>query len=1341
MYSTPRAAGDSTLLMARSLAICWILAGSGAWIAGCHKHHHNRFVPAGPTTPADDLPVDEPIPDDEEPVRFAVEPDAACAGEIIVISGFDFGAAPADHVVIFSDAAESRLFAGRVLEVRVTGKDHPELGTPMALDVLVPTGVRTGTVALFLSSPQGEVLAGASDFTACPVVVGTAIGSDGLGGTLITDGGAGYEPAVLHVYGYNLDGVTSATLRDDPGEEVVVAASEMTHTPPEDAEYALPEGFEILGIPVPAGLAQDCDAEFFTLDLETVSESEIALSGNDVQIPVRDGTDDALAIVDAAISGALAPAGVRAGVVRIEYQLFGAPAAHVWQVLPEYFDVGRDEFLPCTPATGGVASGLPSGALVQEGLAGALLGPGHPQVFLWDSAADVPSGAIGTRLRLVPSDPDPAASSECGTGAWESESIAIDNGAATESEIVESFDDDLFHDSDADLPGSRALWSDTPGVLGGVIPAESAPVWGGGTEDVELEDGRSYRFDTDTGSILDITDAGAPVEHAPEQPGAALDPAEFHLRSLRIRAGAEVEVVGANPLVIRCAGGSGAYTARIDGALDLSGRGAALASGGDASAGGGAGGDGGVVEVDASGAEVAASMNPSAGGGNGGGAGVNLTVVPATSGGALPRSGPGGGGGFAGRGDDGFLNVAAGTITSARGAGGTPRGDEPHTLPLAGSGGGGGGAMPFRPTSGGALQSTSGGGGGGGGGALELVVNGAVKISGSIMADGGRGALGSGGGAGPGGGGSGGAIAIRTTGDIDLGSESLLRALGGGGAIQSIAARGGNGSPGRIRLETDGTIRSAQLVELPGVDPAIGSGSVTVGEALDDIESGDGLDGALDLSGESGVFDVDTMAGTITGAGGEIVVESMSGDGEFEFTSVMIPEDATLRARGANPLIVRVTGDAEIAGVIDLGGSAGGQVDFSTPALPVPGSGGAPGAGGGRGGDGGFVDGVLLENGGDGAWPAVFEESLAAQGDGAPAVTQARGGASHDVPCPCRAGAGGGGGFGASGADGDGAEDASPNGAGGSAYGDNLFRDPLAPTEILFAGGAGGGGGGGSAGSPEPAIGNTPGTAGGGGGGFLLVAVGGDLRLGASALIRADGGDAYRAPVTGGSGGAGSGGGVYLQTAGVLDIGSDAKGNVPRITALGGIANLMPDIDANDTGTVDYSGDLFSAGGDGAVGRIRIESLRGIVVVEEEIPDCGDAIFPFDPEDASEIPMRGICPAASIGEFETADTHLASARSFPYPILFDRNVWALPVMAGVPEVVADLPAGTFVRVLYEGAAESTDLPGTPGPFTGLVADPSLLVDPAFIRFNFFLYSHPASGASPTVDSLRLPLER
>lgn len=284
--------------------------------------------------------------------------------------------------------------------------------------------------------------------------------------------------------------------------------------------------------------------------------------------------------------------------------------------------------------------------------------------------------------------------------------------------------------------------------------------------------------------------------------------AVLHCTTLTVANGVTVAVAGTRALDIRV---NGAVT--IDGIIDASahgqpgGPGSALVASPDGSNGSGHMGAGGTGNGGGSGGASGAGSPGSGGGGGGagfagGGGGAASGVNDHGGQGGGPIHAPGGvaasGGGSPG------LN---GTIGATRGANG---------VPPAGGGGGGGGygnQGPFHAGSGGggggsnSLGNVPGAYGGGGGGALRVVSAQEIAFGagGQITADGFRGWVPVGPGAGGGGGGSGGGIQLIAP-VISMASGAQLLARGGiGGLGESGGGDGGMGSPGRIDVTANST--------------------------------------------------------------------------------------------------------------------------------------------------------------------------------------------------------------------------------------------------------------------------------------------------------------------------------------------------------------------------------------------------------------------------------------------------------------------------------------------------------------------------------------------------------
>ena len=1024
-----------------------------------------------------------------------------------------------------------------------------------------------------------------------------------------------------------------------------------------------------------------------------------------------------------------------------------------------------------------------------------LVGPGAFNQFVWDTNAPLddgglPGGRFVTRLRLVPDNPEEVFGDigTCDNGVWETGPIVIDNTpSAGPAVIEESFDSFATLDET-----NGASWNPASGLLVG-SPIGDAP-FGTGTTSMMLLAGESYSFNTDTGSAsrlgLDAADLFTDLGTGPN-PGAAADPPEFWVSDLTIEQGAQITILGSNPFVVRCSGLSAGSpdVFVMNGVIDLSGGGGgdatttAVGTGGEGgAAGGGAGGPGGFVQsngANAPGAVDGASIGGS-GGNNGGEPGQPITLLRPYDNISNPRAGPGGGGGHRDAGFDGINTLGSGIIKSQSGLGGPARGNPEMTVLTAGAGGGGGAGCVLRqsPDPDNPVVGRFGGGGGGGGGAMRFVADGNIVIgpTGALISDGGTGGDGTnGGGASPGGGGSGGGILLQAEGSVLLDSDSLIRAMGGSGANNGNTVRGGPGSPGRIRIEANGPISLPGLVNFDNVQAA--PSGTFIGQVATAIDGGDSGDGSFDFAAQpdGSLIVIDTDTGIVTNdSNGSVLYTPVAFDGIFDLTGLVVPgpdtpgfaEGITVRAFGDSPLVFRVNGNAEIDGTIDASGFDGGQIDVITdPLTPGAGVAGPGGPAGGFGGAGGFDDGTDLVDGAMGSLPTNLPAELVGDplnspgnpGGPAPAplAFPSTGGESislddADVPAvPFYPGHGVGGG---SATDGLGfgsvvgpVQQEGTSGEPGTSYGTLFLQHPI-NGEPLRVGGSGGSGGGSNS-NVTNAI-NSPGTGGGGAGGYLELTVSGALVVGAQAQILANGGNAYQSLEFGGNGGGGAGGVIRIEGDGLVIFETDDDGNSPVISAAGGLANLEPTIDLDLDDVPDYgplstfpSNGQTSAAGNGAAGRVVIRAP----IPFNTNPDAGCDIEVFSddgtpPGTTGTKPLAGICPEASVGAFLLGSSVLSSARTLPFNVQIAGGVrnGSLEFLPATFDFSPPIqPDGTDVVVLFEGAFESLDAPGQPGPFFGLVEDPTQLNGVEFIRMNFFLFANLGTSAVPTLDAVTL----
>ncbi len=508
-------------------------------------------------------------------------------------------------------------------------------------------------------------------------------------------------------------------------------------------------------------------------------------------------------------------------------------------------------------------------------------------------------------------------------------------------------------------------------------------------------------------------------------------------------------------------------------------------------------------------------------GGNGAKGGV-IDITPGATG-LGPCGGLGGGTDTygSGAGGAGFVtagkNGTSGTTLKAGIGGPMASAAQLNLVPCVGGSGGGGGGALQRPTPTTATttpRTSPGAGGGGGGGAFRLASGANIKFAGTVSVNGGDG--GSGGstltGAG-GGGGAGGSVLIQSSADITLAPSASFSAKGGKGGKGTA---GGDGSDGVVLIEPNGKLTKLAPPVTGLVRPAPSEGTVAAS-----IQTGAGTD---DLTvDQNGILDTDK--GLLNG----VALPQFKGNGTFDVKNLTIRSGATLAVVGTSALMIRASGNVDVAGTIDLNGQNG------QASVGLNGGLGGKGRSGGK--DGGMGGSLTLT-----ATQTVASNLPPVSGQGSGAGLGATNG---------EAAGGGGASFGTYGMNGLSSTTLGKPGVSGAVYG----TADLA----TLAGGSGGGGG-----SANLNTGKFEGGAGGGaGGGAIAIIAKGNVVV--SGTISANGGEAGSS-VRGGDGGAGAGGAIAIRALGFITVPG-------TLSAIGGSGKIN--------------------GGAGGNGRIRLEDPVG----------------------------------------------------------------------------------------------------------------------------------------------------
>lgn len=319
--------------------------------------------------------------------------------------------------------------------------------------------------------------------------------------------------------------------------------------------------------------------------------------------------------------------------------------------------------------------------------------------------------------------------------------------------------------------------------------------------------------------------------------------------------------------------------------------------------------------------------------------------------------------------------------------------------------------------------------------------------------------------------------------------------------------------------------------------PSTYSATEICGDQLDN-----NCDGTADENCTSSVeatSTINTTSGTIDG---KAVKGWNSSTGVFSLSSFKISAGKTVKVSGSRPLILVVTGNVQIDGVLDASGQNG-----------VQGTGGKSSGVGGSGGQG-------CCGGSNGGRGGNSYTSPGSRGSGAGAGGNGR---SRNSGQYVNGGHGGGAGHATQGGSGFNSGGTGNPGSGGTTYGSAQMTS--------LQGGSGGGGGSGGKGGLSYRYG---GGGGGGGGGAVKITASGTLTIGSGGAIRANGGKGGRCQNVGAwaGGGAGSGGSIWLNATTITNSG--------EVSAIGGVNCFLNGGSAKD--------------GKGGDGRIRVDTQGGV---------------------------------------------------------------------------------------------------------------------------------------------------
>ncbi len=343
------------------------------------------------------------------PIFFSLSDNDAtiCVGDVITIIGVNFSPNLGSNEVIFRSGQS--VVQGTPIGVTFPTDTNPRDGIDSRLQVLVPTGVISGTVELVVNGVQ----AGGRGFLACPMVYGYTIGIGGVppdpnavapGGfaAIQHNGILGYDPQfgpeTLLIHGINFDEVNEVRLRDSQGNRAVLTNALFQRrniTPGNGMDTIL---FSLEGIRF--AIRGDRDNIFCQVGTPTHLSNEITVPQQTQQAAL-----DPDATLGPAINGVNIPTGVRNGPVRLDYSFYDSPPTMSYRMIVEWtVDRGQTWFPARTPAFGvdprndgdlqvGPGSDVPfAGALPSPALRtptiGLIRGFGAIKTFTWDADRD-----------------------------------------------------------------------------------------------------------------------------------------------------------------------------------------------------------------------------------------------------------------------------------------------------------------------------------------------------------------------------------------------------------------------------------------------------------------------------------------------------------------------------------------------------------------------------------------------------------------------------------------------------------------------------------------------------------------------------------------------------------------------------------------------------------------------------------------------------------------------------------------------------------------------------------------------------------------------------------------
>jgi hypothetical protein len=860
-----------------------------------------------------------------------------CTGDLIRLVGFCFSPELEDHRVVFSAGV------GSVDGLLVAVSRQPPSGgsnlIPSTLDVLVPAGMTSGNLELFVNGQS----AGGVGVEGCPSLLAFTLAANESDPFLqYTILGFTQGASRINLYGLNLDDALEVLVDDGSGNAARIPANTFIRTPPAGTVGSGFAGLDFLGFNLRDA---DNDVRFpFTGERSNLGVTVRGPGGDSNRLEIPVSTNAAPAVIGAVVSGVLVPSGVVTGPVRFHYSLYELEVDAAWTMEFEFSVDGGSTWFSAKPRdTDPENDGkfrIICGTVQHFSRHALLPSRGGFRTFVWDAQCDpnfrllnndIDQGRpVGrnwvVKFRLIPM-PETTNRNFINHVVETPDILYFDLedrpqdlvARSREREFVESFSDDR----NEDIAHTRARWGPpfNAGSLTGEIEGQLNRFGDDGTAVLELgprdipigvPDTASQRYLIDTSRATIVHQFLAPdpnnanaLEVVAEQvvglvddtgrsvpnPGQAAH--EFHVARLTVEQNAVVRAIGDFPLVFRVAGvgdnpPDDEEVVDIAGTLDLRGEDGGdggfptFGAGGRGGPGAGAGGRGAFLALEPVGSRVRILVNSEPGRS---GASENCTNSQDDDG-------------------DGLADLLDLDCAPAGAAGETAAAvhfDMTRATSLLAGGPGGGGGHRFAggrgeygtnnisqyspprsgeggPARGDALQVplTTGSGGGGGGATLSRVQVMMVPTSAPT--------------GGAGGGGGGGGLKIVARGSIRVRATGSINADGGEGGT-------GNTTPGP-------NVGAAPAGIAPGGAGGGGSGGSIVLQATGEVDVGncsslrvEGGRGGVGGTGNS----QNATAGAGAGSPGFIRIESGTGGAPFCGTLVASTQLTAMVGDGSRP--------------------------------------------------------------------------------------------------------------------------------------------------------------------------------------------------------------------------------------------------------------------------------------------------------------------------------------------------------------------------------------------------------------------------------------------------------